>query len=195
MPREAEAVTINHVDIAGSDREAVFQHSGAFVGQSSCNACQDFIVLDRAPRDSALRSRFGCELIDQRVGNPLAAASLVLVPTRARFLAVATHRKQAIGHFGLWTFSACLADGRQILTNAGADVDAGDVLHAVRADGQTEVGQYTIDLLHARAFLEQEVRLSHVVRQHPVRDKAKAIPDHDRHLRESLAELHRRRDQ
>ena len=81
-----------------------------------------------------------------------------------------------------------------MLTDARADVDPGNVLHAVRADRQAELDQRAIDLRHARAFLEQQIRLAHVVGQHPVGDEAEAVADHDADLRQTLRQLERRRD-
>ena len=112
--------------------------------------------------------------------------ALVLVPAGAGLLAVAAHLEQPIGHVRLRTFGARLADRRQILANARADVDAGDVLHAERADRQAEIGQHAIDLRHARAFLEQQVRLAHVVGEHAVGDEAEAVADDDADLAEPL---------
>ena len=132
------------------------------------------------------------QLLDQRIGVPVAAAGrVVLVPAGAGLLAVASHLEQPIGNRRLRPFRARLADRLQVLPDARADVDAGDVLHAVRPDRQPELGQHAIDLLDARAFLEQQVRLAHVVGEHAVGDEPEAVADDDADLAELLGELER----
>ena len=119
---------------------------------------------------------------------------VVLVPAGAGLLSVAAHLEQPIGNRRLRPFRARLADRLQVLPDARADVDAGDVLHPERSDRQAEVGQHAIDLLDARAFFEQQVRLAHVVGEHPVGDEAEAVADDDADLAELLRQLERRRD-
>ena len=61
-------------------------------------------------------------------------------------------------------------------------------------DRQPELGQHAIDLLDARALLEQQVRLAHVVGEHAVGDEPEAVADDDADLAELLGELERRGD-
>ena len=83
---------------------------------------------------------------DERIGNAVAAAGLVLVPAGAGLLPVAAHLEQPIGDRRLRTLRARLADRLQVLPDARADIDAGDVLHAERTDRQAEVGEHAVDL-------------------------------------------------
>jgi len=49
-----------------------------------------------------------------------------------------------------------------------------------------------VDLRHARAFLEQEICLAHVIREHAVRDEPEAVADDDADFAELLGQLQRR---
>ena len=195
MSRETEAVRVDDVDVAGARCETVLQDARAFVGQRGRDPRDDLLVVHLPPRDAALRRFFGGEPIDQRIGRPVAAAGrIVFVPARAGFLPVAAHREQTIGHRRLRTLGARLSDRREVLANPRADVDPGDVLHAERSDRHAELGEDPIDLLDAGAFLEQQVRLAHVVCEHPVGDEAETVADDDADLAELLRKLQRRGD-
>ncbi len=195
MAREPEAVHVDDIDVAGARGVAFFQHARALVGERRRDARHDLLVGDRASRDAALLRYFIRHLIDQRIRCPVAAAGrVVFVPAGAGLLAVASHLEQAIRDLRLRPLGARLANRLEILPDARADVDAGDVLHPVRTDRQAEVGQHLVDLRHARAFLEQQVGLAHVIREHPVRDEAEAVADDDADLAELLRQLERRRD-
>src|SRR5205823_13036482 len=173
----------------------LLEDTRAFVGERGHDAREDLFVGDGLARDAALLRGRLRELIDQRIRRAIAAAGrVVLVPPGAGLLPIAPHFVELIGHFRLRSFRARLADGLQVLPDARAYVDPRNVLHAVRSDGQAEVGQHLVDLLDTRAFLEQQVRLAHVIREHAVRDEAEAVADDDTDLAESLGELQRRGD-
>ena len=97
-----------------------------------------------APRDAALlpplRPR-SCSISGSGM-RVAAAGRVVLVPAGAGLLAVAPHLEQPIRDRRLRPLRARLADRLQVLPDARADVDAGDVLHAERADRQAELGQH-----------------------------------------------------
>ena len=132
--------------------------------------------------------------VDERIGNARSAAGLVSVPSRARLLAVAAHFVEAIGNGGLRSLGPRLPDRFQVLADAPADVDAGDVLHPERSHRIAEVGERVVDLRDAGAFLEQQVRLAHVVREHAVGDESETVADDHANLVQLLRELQRRRD-
>src|SRR6267143_4133300 len=142
MTREAEAVGVDDVDVARARGVPFLEHARAFVGERRRDARDDLLVGDRPPPDAARRRRLIGELFDQRIGGSVAAAGrVVLVPAGAGLLAVAAHLEELIGDVRLRSFRAGLADRFQVLPDARADVDAGDVLHAVRTDGQAELRQ------------------------------------------------------
>src|SRR5262249_34543853 len=158
VAREAETVDVDDVDVAGARREPVLQGASPFVGERRRDPRDDLLVLDLAARHAALRSFLGRQLIDQRIGRAIAAPPrIVFVPAGAGLLAVASHLVETIGNRRLRSFGARFANRRQVLPDARADIDAGDVLHAERADRQAEVAEHAIDLLDACALLEQEV--------------------------------------
>ena len=191
---KAEAVAVDHVDVARADRVPLLHDARAFVGEGSRDARDDLGVGHRLARDAAARRRLIGEPFDQRIGNPRAAARLVRVPSGAGLLPVASHLEQRVGHLRLRPLRARLADRFQVLPDPRADVDAGDVLHPERPDRHAEVGERLVDLRDARTFLEQQVRLAHVVGQHPVGDEPETIAHDDADLAQPLGQLQRRRD-
>ena len=120
--------------------------------------------------------------------------AFVSVPSRARLLAVAAQCVEAIGNGRLRSLGPRLPDRFQVLADAPADVDAGDVLHPERSHRITEVREGVVDLRDAGAFLEEEVRLAHVVREHAVGDESETVTDDHANLVQLFRELHRRRD-
>src|SRR5229473_3698922 len=137
MTRKSEAVAVDDVDIAGAKRKTFLEHARPFVGQCRRDPCDDLLVGDSLASEATPGRRLGRQLLDERIRNPRATAGFVPVPSRACFLTVAAHRKQAVGHLRLRTLRARLAGGGEVLPDPGADVDPGDILHAVWADGQT----------------------------------------------------------
>ncbi len=127
-------------------------------------------------------------------GNARAAARLVAIPPGAGLLPVAAQLVEPVRHFRLRTLRAGLAGQLQMLANAPADVDAGDVLHAERADRHPELGERVVDLRHGGALFEQQIRLAHVVRDHPVGDEPETVADHHADLAELLRQRQRGRD-
>ena len=132
--------------------------------------------------DPAPRGGFGRELLDDRIRNARAAAGFVLVPPGPGLLPVAAHLVQAIRHLRLRSLGARLANRLEVLANPRAHVDAGDVLHAERTHRHPEVSQRLVDLRHARALLEQQIRLAHVIGEHAIGHEAETIADDDADL-------------
>src|SRR5262249_14258642 len=92
LPRTAEAVGVDDADIARPRGEALLQDPRAFVGERRRDPRDNLPVFDRAARDASFCRLLCCDLVDQRVGGPVAAAgSVVLVPTAAGLLAIASH--------------------------------------------------------------------------------------------------------
>ena len=145
MAREPEAVAVNDVDVAGADGVPLLEHAGALVGERRRDARDDLLVGNRAALDPAPRGGFGRELLDDRIRNARAAARLVLVPAGAGLLPVTAHLVEPIRHLRLRSLRARLANRLEVLANARADVDAGDVLHAERTHRHAEVSQRLVD--------------------------------------------------
>src|SRR5215510_12571882 len=125
VARKPEAIAVDDVDVAGAQRESVLEHARALVGQGGHDARQDLVVGDGPAGDAAARGGGGGDLVDQRVGDAVAAAGLVAVPAGARLLAVAAQGVELIGHLGLRALRAGLADRGEVLADPRADVDAG----------------------------------------------------------------------
>src|SRR5215467_7413131 len=112
---ESEPVTVDDVDVAGAHRIALLENPRAFVRERRHDSGENLIVWDGAPDDASLGGLLGCQLVDERIGNPRAAARLVFVPAGARLLAVTAHFEQPIGNRRLRTFGAALAKRGEIL--------------------------------------------------------------------------------
>src|ERR1700694_3500398 len=95
-----------------------------------------------------------------------AAILVVLVPAGAGLLAVATCFAEAI-------FDERLPNGAvqqiaELLANAPADVEAGEVTCGKRAHGHSEIVERGIHLLGRGAFFDQKLRFAAVRSKHAV---------------------------
>jgi len=119
------------------------------------------LVRDRPAHEAALRRRFVRSCLDSAdagVRLRLAGASYLYQPATGLFGHSGRIANRRSGTSDCGPFVGRLAGGRKVLPDAGADVDAGDVLHAIRADWHAEVGEHHIDLRNTRAFLEEQIR-------------------------------------
>src|SRR6185436_16374881 len=122
VAREAEAVRVDDVDVAGARRVVLLEHPRAFVGERGRDAGDDLVVADRPARDAALFRRLFRELVSQRIGRAVAAARrVVLVPAGAGLLTVASHFEELIRNLRLRSFRTRLADRLQVLPDPRAD--------------------------------------------------------------------------
>ena len=194
MPWEAEPVDINHINVAGAQGVAFLENVRAFIGQSRRDARDDFVVRDGTPINATLGRGFVGEIFNQWIDDRRAAAGVVSVPTRAGLLPVTAHLKEPVRHWTLRAFGALFSNGTQILANARAHVDAGNILHGKRTHGHAELHQRSIDLLHPRPLLEQQVCLAHVVSDHAIGHKSKTVAHQHANFVELSGEFHARGD-
>src|SRR6185436_3544224 len=80
MTGEAEAVAVDHVDVAGAAGVAFLDDARAFVGQRRRDARDDLLARDRSTLDTALRSGLRGKLVDERIGDPRSTAGLIAIP-------------------------------------------------------------------------------------------------------------------
>src|SRR5690606_34724987 len=170
----------------GPDGDAFLEDFGPLVDQRIHAALDDFLVGNLPPFDALLLRRLQDDVPNDRVRQGVAA--FIFVEARAGFLPETAHLAEPVG------------DGRVALVlrpqmslalaDAPADVQAGEVAHAEGAHSQAEFLQRAVDLLGARAFLEQETRFPQIAVQHAVADEAVAVAGQYRHLLQRLAQRH-----
>ncbi len=186
--REAVAVEVDDVDVAGALGNAFLENLRALVDQREDAALDDVLLVQRLPLD-ALFPRRGFQH-GREVGILLRGAV-------AGFVAVVAGTGLLPEHAG---GAELVRDGGEIqvrrqrralaLADRLADVEAGQVAHGERSHGHAEVAQRTIDLLRRGTFLQQEFGLAAVLEDHAVADEAVADADHHRDLLQLLADRH-----
>src|ERR1700675_3259209 len=185
--RESVAVEVDDVDIHGAKGVAFFKNARTFVDQRVDATVHDLVCRNFSLRNFRLRGPLAHELLDFGIRHR-AALVVILVPTRAGFLAEASHFAELVAR-------ECLADAGLLemaifLSNAPAYVETGEIPNGERAHRHSEVIQRTIHFLHAGAFLNQKHRFANVAMKHPVTNEAPAIPDQDANLAGLFRKLH-----
>src|SRR5690554_5341587 len=188
MGREAVAVDIDDVDIAGTLGNALFQDLGAFVDQRVHGALDDVFIGQRAALHALfLRGGFqnGRQL---RVGQRGARTLLVDVEALAGLLT----QHAGFGHL--------VEDGRQLVlgrqglaltgTDGQADIQTGQVTHGEGAHGHAELAQGSINLLGGGTLFQQELGLAAVLEYHAVADETVAYANRYGDLLQFLADGH-----
>src|SRR5205814_3121934 len=116
------------------------------------------------------------------------AILVVLVPTCAGLLAVASNLAQAV-------FRKRLPDTRilrvlELFADAPADVESGQISGRERTHRHSEIVQRFIDSLDRRAFFNQELRLAPIRPEHAIADKSTAVSYQHAYLAELLRQCH-----
>src|SRR5690606_13118113 len=140
-----------------------------------------------ARRDAVLLAVLVDELLDCRIGDGIALAGLVAIPAGTRLLPEASGLADQVGDHasGLFRILGCTA-----LSGGPADVEAGQITHAIRTHGHAEFLQRTIDLLRQGAFVQELRGCSAVSGHHPVADETVAYAGNDSDLLDPLGQLH-----
>src|SRR5512135_1263371 len=184
---EAVAGQVDHVDVRGAQRDAFLEDVGALVHQRVDQALDDLLVGNLAGFDLDLVSILRDYFVHFWIWNRLPVARLVAVPALARLLPVAPLLADAVADPRIDEVGTL---GVTALPDFPADVEARHVAHGERSHRQAPVLRRAIDLLRARALVEQEQALLAVFLDHAVADEAVAHPGDHRHLLQLLAELH-----
>src|SRR5579883_1410777 len=189
---EAIAGEIDHVDIAGAERDTFFEDLRALIHQRIDRALDDLLIRDRLARNpEALRFRDD-HLLDLGIRQRCAAALLVAVPAGIGLLAEAALLADLIGELRV---AAIVRARRGLrLADAPADIVAGEIAHGEGTHRHAPILERLVDLPGQRALLEQELGLARILEDHAVADEAVAHAHQHRHLGDRLAEPHRRRD-
>src|SRR6185503_8184934 len=154
--REAVAGEVDHVDVGGAQGDAFLEDGRAFVDQRVDQALYDLVVTDFSWGYfyffSVLRNYF----VDGGIGNRLAVAGFVLVEALAGLLTEAALLADAVGDPRIDEVRALLVAA---LAHFPADVVARHVVHRERAHRHAELRHGGVDLLRARALVDQEQAL------------------------------------
>ncbi len=178
--REAVAVHVDHVDIPGTDGDALVDDARALVDERVQQPLENLLVGYRPALDAELARYRLDERRDLRVGD--ARASLVAVETPAALLAEAALRHQPLED----RRPALIRGQAAALADHEADVVAGEVAHRERSHREAETLHDPIDLLGGGALLQQELRFRTVEHEHAVADEAVAVAGEHRDLAERL---------
>src|SRR5262249_6091370 len=172
--REAVAVDVDDVDVAGAKGEAFLEDACPFVDQRVDDALDDLFRGHGSPNDPRAGTAFFDELLDLRVGGRRATTLGIAIPARAGLLAEPAAFAEPIRH---QRHAAAFGDQVLILlADAPAHVEPGEVADRQRAHRHAELDQGGIDLLDASAFLQQELRLALVGPHHAISHTPRAIP-------------------
>src|SRR4029434_6169859 len=149
--RPAVAIDPDHVDVAGPDRDLLFEDLGALVDHRIEQAGQALVLADLAAGDALLARDLDDDLLHVRIGNRSAVAFLVAEVASAGLLAEAAQLADAIGHRRLHALA---------LADAPAHVEAGQVTHRERPHWEAEVGEHLVHLVGQRAFEDELLGLA-----------------------------------
>src|SRR6185295_1027050 len=172
IARKTITVDINNIDITGSQCNAFLQDFRAFIDEGENAAFKNFLVGNLLSLDTGLTGSFDDQFFDNWIGNRIAIAGLVAIPSRARLLPEAAEFADLIGYFRI----AQMRGPRGCLTLAyiPAHVEPSQVTDAKRAHGKTKVLYYLVHLLRQCPFFEQKTRLAEISVQHAVSDETVA---------------------
>ena len=96
--REAIAIDVDDINIAGALGNAFFQNFGSFVHQGVHQPLDDFLTADRPPRHPLFFGVIDNQLLNARVGSGGAIAGGVGVIPGAGLLAVASELTNTVGN-------------------------------------------------------------------------------------------------
>src|SRR6185437_16166867 len=91
----------DHIDIARTRRDLLFQNPGALVDHRIHHALEDLVVADRAALAPQPLQRLIDQLLDFRIGQRRARARLIFVIALAGLLAETAGFAQRVGDFRL----------------------------------------------------------------------------------------------
>ena len=145
--REAIAIDVDDINIAGVLGNAFFENLGPLVHQGVHQALDDFLTADGTPFDTPFFGVLNDQFLDNRVGPGRTITRLVSVIAGAGLLAVASLLTDTVGNRAV--ARACGQAVRQplALSNAPAHVETGQVAHGKGSHGQTQVVDRAIHIL------------------------------------------------
>src|SRR6266550_3288303 len=124
IDRPAIAIEPDHVDIARTRGDALFQYPRALVDHRIHHALEDFLVADDAALAAKPCQGLVDQLLDVRIGQRRARTALIFVVTLAGLLAEASGLAQRVRDLRL---------DAAILPRAPADIEAGEIAHRERS--------------------------------------------------------------
>src|SRR5215470_8554761 len=173
VAREAVAVEVGDVDVAGAERDPLLEDARALVDERPEAACEHLVVADRAPRDAAVFRAGSDDRLHLGIRLGRARAGLIPVPTRAGLLTEAPLLAKPVAH--LRVAQVLPPRGGLALADPPADIEPRQILHGERAHGEAEIVDDLVDLLGRRALLDEELRLTEIRVEHAVADEAVAV--------------------
>jgi dihydroorotase len=79
----------------------------------------------------------------------------------------------------------------ELLAHVPHNVETGEIVHGERTHRHAEILERLVDLLHRRAFLDEELGLAKIRLDHAIADEAARVAREHGNLLQSLAERHR----
>src|SRR6516225_3139008 len=187
--REAVAVEVHDIAIAGPERDALLHDLGALVGKAQQAALDDLVGRDVPLLDLQGLGLGADQRLDLGIDNAL-AAGIVLVVAGPRLLAVPAHLDDFVGHA---RELRGLTGELPLLADAIAHVEAGEIAHRQGPHRHTPGLQCAIDFAGHGAFERHGLHLVTVGCQHAVADEAVAHAGLHAHLADAFGEAHRSR--
>src|SRR5579883_1161057 len=154
---EAIAGEIDHVDIAGAERDTFFEDLRALIHQRIDRALDDLLIRDGFTRNpEALRFRDD-HLLDLGIGQRRAASLLIAIPAGIGLLAETALLADLVGQMRV---AAIIGPARRLrLADAPADIVAGHVAHREGPHRHAPILERLVDLPGKCPFFEQELGL------------------------------------
>jgi len=134
----AIAIHPDHVDVAGTGRDAFFENACALVDHREDHALDDLLRRDRPTGDGEPRRSIENSLLDLRIGQRGSRSGVVAKITLPGLLAEMPGLAQRV--LDLVALAAALAD-------PPADIESGHVGHRERPHREPEPGNRGVDLL------------------------------------------------
>ena len=186
---EAIAAEIDHIEVRGACRNPFFQQTRALVDQRQHATRNDFLIAERTRAHAQLAAVRFDQGRHLGIGNRVTPARFVAIPALADLLAEAAEFTQTIGQLGIEHLRpldvAPLAD-------RPTDVIAGQIADTERPHRHAETLHRLVDLLRARALLQQKQRLAHIGFEHAIADETVTDTGDHGGLADLLAQCHDR---